>query len=69
MKMLCTLVGIALLVVAGIYFVTPADTLVATPHRLAEMPDHDLWMTFVRDPDGHLIGLMMEAPRGYAPPA
>lgn len=27
MKMLCVIVGIALLVVAGIYFVTPADTL------------------------------------------
>ncbi len=32
------------------------------------MPDHDLWMAFFRDPDGHLIGLMMEAPKGYAPP-
>jgi len=27
MKMLCTIVGIALIVIAGIYFVTPADTL------------------------------------------
>ena len=27
MKMFCTLVGIALIVIAGIYFVTPADTL------------------------------------------
>ncbi len=27
MKMLCTLVGIALIVIAGIYFVTPAGTL------------------------------------------
>jgi methylmalonyl-CoA/ethylmalonyl-CoA epimerase len=39
------------------------------PHLTAPMPDHDLWMTFIRDPDGHLIGLMMEAPKGYAPPA
>jgi methylmalonyl-CoA/ethylmalonyl-CoA epimerase len=38
------------------------------PHLTAPMPDHDLWMAFIRDPDGHLIGLMMEAPRGYAPP-
>jgi methylmalonyl-CoA/ethylmalonyl-CoA epimerase len=38
-------------------------------HRIAEMPDHDLWMAFLRDPDGHLIGLMMEAPKGYTPPA
>jgi len=39
------------------------------PHLLAPMPDHDLWMAFVRDPDGHLVGLMMEAPKGYTPPA
>jgi hypothetical protein len=31
------------------------------------MPDHDLWMAFIRDPDGHLIGLMMEVPKGYQP--
>jgi methylmalonyl-CoA/ethylmalonyl-CoA epimerase len=37
------------------------------PHLTAPMPDHDLWMAFVRDPDRHLIGLMMEAPKGYAP--
>ena len=39
------------------------------PHLLAAMPDHDLWMAFVHDPDGHVIGLMMEAPKGYALPA
>jgi methylmalonyl-CoA/ethylmalonyl-CoA epimerase len=39
------------------------------PHLIAPMQDHDLWMTFIRDPDGHLIGLMMEAPKGYQPPA
>ena len=39
------------------------------PHLVAPMPDHDLWMAFIRDPDGHLIGLMMEAPKGYAPAA
>jgi methylmalonyl-CoA/ethylmalonyl-CoA epimerase len=39
-----------------------------TMHLVAPMPDHDLWMTFVRDPDGHLIGLMMEAPKGWTPP-
>jgi methylmalonyl-CoA/ethylmalonyl-CoA epimerase len=37
------------------------------PHRIAEMDDHDLWMTFFRDPDGHLLALMQEAPKGYAP--
>ena len=39
-----------------------------SPHLIAPMPDHDLWMTFIRDPDGHLIGLMMEAPKGWTPP-
>lgn len=33
------------------------------PHLIARMPDHDLWMAFFRDPDGHLIGLMAERPR------
>ncbi len=42
-------------------------TLVDKPHLIAPMPDHDLWMFFVKDPDGHLLGLMMEAPKGYAP--
>jgi hypothetical protein len=31
------------------------------------MEDHDLWMTFFRDPDEHVLALMMEAPKGYAP--
>ncbi|HZY67118.1 MAG TPA: VOC family protein [Devosia sp.] len=39
------------------------------PHLVAPMADHDLWMAFIRDPDGHLIGLMMEAPKGYAVPS
>jgi predicted enzyme related to lactoylglutathione lyase len=30
------------------------------PHLIAKMPDHDLWIGFVRDPDGNLIGLMEE---------
>lgn len=42
--------------------------IVSEPHLTAPMPDHDLWMAFIRDPDGHLIGLMMEAPKGYQPP-
>jgi methylmalonyl-CoA/ethylmalonyl-CoA epimerase len=32
------------------------------------MEDHDLWMAFFRDPDGHLMALMQEAPKGYQPP-
>lgn len=34
-------------------------------HLVAPMPDHDLWMTFFRDPDEHLLALMMEAPKGW----
>jgi len=34
------------------------------PHLLARMPDHDLWMCFFRDPDGHTLGLMCERPKG-----
>ena len=30
------------------------------PHLIARMPDHDLWMTFFRDPDGHTLALMSE---------
>jgi methylmalonyl-CoA/ethylmalonyl-CoA epimerase len=33
------------------------------PHLVAKMPDHDLWMAFFRDPDGHLIALMDEKRR------
>lgn len=33
------------------------------PALAAPMPDHDLWMGFIRDPDGNLIGLMEEKPR------
>ena len=31
-----------------------------TPQLAAKMPDHDLWIGFLRDPDGNLIGLMEE---------
>ena len=30
------------------------------PQLTAKMPDHELWIGFVRDPDGNLIGLMQE---------
>ena len=29
-------------------------------HLVAKMPDHELWMAFFRDPDGHLLALMEE---------
>jgi len=31
-----------------------------TPHLIAKMPDHDLWMVFLRDPDGNTLGVMCE---------
>jgi predicted enzyme related to lactoylglutathione lyase len=30
------------------------------PQLTAKMPDHDLWMAFLRDPDENLVGLMSE---------
>lgn len=30
------------------------------PQLAAKMPDHELWLSFVRDPDGNLVGLMEE---------
>ena len=35
-------------------------TFEAAPHLIARMPDHELWMAFLRDPDANLIGLMSE---------
>ena len=31
---------------------------VGEPHCVAKLPDHELWMSFLRDPDDNLIGLM-----------
>ena len=30
------------------------------PHLIAKLPDHDLWMTFFRDSEENLMGLMSE---------
>ena len=30
------------------------------PHLIAKLPNHELWMAFVRDPDGNVVGLMSE---------
>ncbi len=32
-------------------------------HLVARMPDHDLWMAFLRDPDRNLLAIMSEIPR------
>jgi methylmalonyl-CoA/ethylmalonyl-CoA epimerase len=37
------------------------------PEQIAEMDDHDLWMAFFKDPDGHTLAVMQEAPKGYNP--
>lgn len=33
------------------------------PQLVARMPDHDLWLAFIRDPSGNLLGLMEERRR------
>lgn len=33
------------------------------PHIVARLPDHDLWMAFLRDSEGNLLGLMSEVAR------
>ena len=43
----------AALVARGMAFVD-------APHLIARMPDHELWMCFFRDPDGHTLALMSE---------
>jgi methylmalonyl-CoA/ethylmalonyl-CoA epimerase len=30
------------------------------PHLIARMPDHELWMFFLRDPEGNHLGVMSE---------
>jgi len=30
------------------------------PHLVAKMPSHDLWMAFLKDPSGNVLGLMSE---------
>ena len=32
----------------------------ATPHLIAKLPDHELWMAFLLDPDANLLALMSE---------
>jgi predicted enzyme related to lactoylglutathione lyase len=35
----------------------------AQPRMIAKMPDHDLWMAFLRDTEGNLLALMSEVGR------
>ncbi len=36
------------------------------PHLAARMPDHDLWLAFLADPDKNPMALMCEMPRAAA---
>ena len=40
-----------------------AVQVVEKPHLIARMPDHDLWMGFLRDSEGNVLALMCERPR------
>jgi len=31
-----------------------------SPHLIARLPDHELWMTFFRDSEGNTLGIMSE---------
>ena len=35
-----------------------------TPHCVAKREDHELWMAFLKDPEGNTLGLMSEVPNG-----
>ena len=36
------------------------------PHLIARMPEHELWMAFVRDSEENLLGMMSERPHAVA---
>ena len=38
----------------------PGTAGLAEPHLIAKLPDHDLWMAFIQDSEGNLLGLMSE---------
>ena len=35
-------------------------TFIDEPHLIAKLPDHDLWMVFLRDSEGNMVALMSE---------
>jgi methylmalonyl-CoA/ethylmalonyl-CoA epimerase len=39
---------------------TRGAAFVDSPHLVARLPDHDLWMAFCRDSEDNLVGLMSE---------
>jgi methylmalonyl-CoA/ethylmalonyl-CoA epimerase len=38
------------------------------PHLVAKMPDRDLWIAFLKDPDGNTLAMMSEVRRDGSPP-
>jgi catechol 2,3-dioxygenase-like lactoylglutathione lyase family enzyme len=49
--------SVAVLKARGVVFESDANV-------IAKMPNYDLWMAFLRDPENNLLGLMCEVPRG-----
>ncbi|MCU0634624.1 MAG: VOC family protein [Gemmatimonadaceae bacterium] len=47
-------------------FARHGATILHEPHRIATLPDHDLWMGFVKDSEGNVVGVMSEVPRAGA---
>jgi predicted enzyme related to lactoylglutathione lyase len=41
--------------------------IISDPHLIAEMPDHNLWMSFFQDPDENMLALMAEVPEPSQP--
>ena len=39
---------------------------IGSPHLIAKMSDHELWMAFLRDPDDNMLALMSEVPLAKA---
>jgi methylmalonyl-CoA/ethylmalonyl-CoA epimerase len=37
-------------------------TFVDEPHLIARLPDREVWMFFLKDPAGNLLGVMSEPP-------
>jgi methylmalonyl-CoA/ethylmalonyl-CoA epimerase len=52
----------ALLAAKGVEFIQK-------PHLVARMADHELWIAFLRDPDGNPVGLMSEMSLAASPTA
>ncbi len=46
----------AALCARGVEFIQP-------PHMVARMPDHELWLAFLKDADGNTLGMMSEVRR------